>query len=567
MTTPLAWRCWNPPGWRRFARSCGLWLGLLAVSASARAEPLEQVPLGLARITERTTRDTPMHFEQKAYRSFILDRLRSLGIRAVGGEDDVFGRNGTRAPELLLGGVVREFECEPWGNRLNCRIGLQWQLLDVRTDRMLYETTVRVVEYGIQTRTPSASVGRELLAKGLQSLLQRPRFRSLLVRPQSAVSDMTFPKANIKRCAVGSIDMVHDASRAIDATVVVEGKAGAGSGVFLNDEGFVLTAAHLVGDSSALAIRLKDGRSFEVAVLRVSRNTDSALLQVRGNLKSSCLELADGEAKVGAELYAIAAPSRPELPFSLTRGIVSGLRKWDVGALLQTDATVTPGNSGGPLLGVDGRLKAIISWKVAGAAMEETASGVPIPTVLQALGLNLAASSAAELGEILLSPASLSGVTHLTDAPDAVPSLDPPGEQHRVRQTRASELQRALVETEGLPVWAGEPRPRTKPSRTVAPARVTPAYVTAMRWGGLALASVGLVTAVVTRASYDRSTSTRREYQSLRLWNDLGLAGVGVGAGTFGFSWVLPPLPRAGQGEAQLNRSLSSAFFSFEGGY
>ena len=243
MTSPLAWQRWSQPGLRRFVRSCGLWLGLLAFSASASAEPLEQVPLGLARITERTTRDTPMHFEQRAYRSFILDRLRSLGIHAVGGEDDVFSRNGTRAPELLLGGVVREFECEPWGNRLNCRIGLQWQLLDVRTERVLYETTVRVVEYGIQTRTQSADVGRALLGKGLQSLLRRSRFRGLLVRPESAVADMTFPTVNIKRCMAGSIDMPRDAPRAIDATVVVAGKVGVGSGVFLNDEGFVLTAS------------------------------------------------------------------------------------------------------------------------------------------------------------------------------------------------------------------------------------------------------------------------------------------------------------------------------------
>ena len=89
-----------------------------------------------------------------------------------------------------------------------------------------------VVEYGIQTRTQSADVGRALLGKGLQSLLRRSRFRGLLVRPESAVAGMTFPTVNIKRCIGGSIDMPRDAPRAIDATVVVAGKVGVGSGVF-----------------------------------------------------------------------------------------------------------------------------------------------------------------------------------------------------------------------------------------------------------------------------------------------------------------------------------------------
>jgi S1-C subfamily serine protease len=538
----------------------GLCLCLLARSAPAVAEPVEQVPLGLARITERATRDTPMRFEQKAYRTFVLDRLRSLGVRAVGGEDDVFGRNSGRAPELLLGGVVGEFECEPWGNQVSCRIGLKWQLLEVRSERVIYETTVRAVEHGIHASTPSAELGRKLLAKGLQSLLQRPRFRELLVRPQSAAADMTFPNVNIKRCEAGGIEMSRDAARAVDATAGVEAATRTGSGVFLNDEGFVLTTAHVVGDTDALTVRLSDGRRFEATVLRVSRNTDSALLQLRGNVKSSCVELSEGEAKLGADLYAVGAFGSGEQPFVLTRGIVSGLRQVGGGTFLQTDAVVAPGSGGAALLGGDGRLKAVLSSKRVGVVAEETALGVPIPMILRALGLNLASGTDAASGEVLLSPAS--GTTRIVDSADPLPSLDPPGDEHRTRQTRASELQRALVEAEGLPGLAGPgAEPETRSPRAPAPA--VPAYVNVLRWGGLALAGVGVVTAIATRASYDRSSTTRPEYDSLRLWNDVGLVGALVGSSAFGISWVLPQAP----GEVSVPRSGASAFLSVQGRY
>jgi Trypsin-like peptidase domain len=536
----------------------GLCLCLLARAAPAVAEPVEQVPLGLARLTERATRDTPMRFEQRAYRSFVLDRLRALGVRAVGGEDDVFGRYSGGAPELLLGGVVGEFDCEPWGNRLSCRIGLKWQLLEVRSERVIYETTVRAVEHDIQASTPSAELGRKLLAKGLQSLLQRPRFRELLVRPRSAVADLTFPSVNIKRCDAGGIDMSRDAARAVEATVGVEGATRMGSGVFLNDEGFLLTTAHVVGDRDALTVRLSDGRRFEASVLRLSHNADSALLQLRGNVKSSCVELSESEAKLGADVYAVGAFGSGEQAFVLTRGIVSGLRQVGAGTFLQTDAAVASGSGGGALLGGDGRLKAVLSSKRVGVVAEDTALGVPLPVILRALGLKMASGSDAASGEVLLSPAS--DTARIVDAADPMPSLVPPGDEHRTRQIRASELQRALVEAEDLPGLARSGA-EAETRSTRAPAPATPAYVKVLRWGGLAMAGVGVATAIATRASYDRSSTTHSEYDSLRLWNDVGLVGALVGSSAFGVSWVLPPA----SSEAPLPRRGASAFFSVHG--
>ncbi|MBT3220395.1 MAG: trypsin-like serine protease [Proteobacteria bacterium] len=78
----------------------------------------------------------------------------------------------------------------------------------------------------------------------------------------------------------------------------------------------------------------------------------------------------DVPAEVGSEVLVVGSPGGEMLSHSVTKGIVSGYRDVDGKTALQTDATINAGNSGGPVVGPDGNLLGIVSYKVVGQGIE-----------------------------------------------------------------------------------------------------------------------------------------------------------------------------------------------------
>jgi hypothetical protein len=169
---------------------------------------------------------------------------------------------------------------------------------------------------------------------------------------------------------------------------VVESEGGHGSGVLISPDGLVLTAAHVVRSAGEMKVRLQDGSRLDAAVVRLDADTDVALLRLqKPSGPTSCLALRQTPVGTGEEVYAVGAPLDRSLAFSLTRGIVSGTREVRGQTLLQTDASINAGNSGGPLVDDSGRAVAIVRAKLVGTGVEGVAFGVPAPVALSRLGL------------------------------------------------------------------------------------------------------------------------------------------------------------------------------------
>jgi S1-C subfamily serine protease len=148
--------------------------------------------------------------------------------------------------------------------------------------------------------------------------------------------------------------------------VVVSVEGGEGSGfVVRHQDGstLLITNSHVVGDSSSATIKWVDGSQDSAAVVAngggSSPQTDLALLEVRG-VRGKVLDLKEARPDVGVDIVAIGAPKG--LEFSLTRGVVSGLR--DDGEILQIDAPINPGNSGGPVLDQTGCVVGVATFKL-----------------------------------------------------------------------------------------------------------------------------------------------------------------------------------------------------------
>jgi len=144
-----------------------------------------------------------------------------------------------------------------------------------------------------------------------------------------------------------------------------EGGLAGGSGVIVTPDGYALTNSHVVHGSSGIEATLADGRTMLADLVGDDPASDLALLRLGAEGHLPCAHLGDSNAlRVGD--YAIAVGSPYGLSFTVTSGIVSALGRTLRGAqgraiegVIQTDAPLNPGNSGGPLLDSEGRVVGI----------------------------------------------------------------------------------------------------------------------------------------------------------------------------------------------------------------
>ena len=154
-------------------------------------------------------------------------------------------------------------------------------------------------------------------------------------------------------------------SRALPAVVSVQVSDSNGSGFFI-DRRRVVTNAHVLKAHRSATVRGVDGTGRSATLVATLPDYDLALLQV-GGPAGAALPLGSLDAvRVGQEVLAIGSPLGV-LQNTVTRGIVSGLRRQGEMILIQTDAAINHGNSGGPLLDRFGRVIGVTTMKGANA--------------------------------------------------------------------------------------------------------------------------------------------------------------------------------------------------------
>ena len=159
-------------------------------------------------------------------------------------------------------------------------------------------------------------------------------------------------------------------------TPIAQAQAGQGSGFVLNEEGEIVTNAHVVTDAaeaggtgdpieeaSELYVEFSDRNQVPAEIIGYDANADIALIKVDPEgLDLEPVELGDSDAiEVGQPVAAIGSPFGQEQSMSV--GIISAtdrsidsLTQFKIDGAIQTDASINPGNSGGPLIGADGRV-------------------------------------------------------------------------------------------------------------------------------------------------------------------------------------------------------------------
>ena len=165
-------------------------------------------------------------------------------------------------------------------------------------------------------------------------------------------------------------------------------KEGAGSGVIISDNGYIITNNHVVTDAQTgdvadgVKVRLTDGTEYDAKVVGHDSDTDVAILKIEAEGLSAAVVGDSDSLKVGQSVIAVGNPLG-ELGGTVTRGIVSATnREISVDnnrmTLIQIDAAINPGNSGGGLFNMDGELIGIVNAKSTGTDVEGLGFAIPV---------------------------------------------------------------------------------------------------------------------------------------------------------------------------------------------
>ena len=173
-----------------------------------------------------------------------------------------------------------------------------------------------------------------------------------------------------------------------DKITTVENSATQGSGIILTSDGYVVTNAHVIGNSKTaylLQVVTSDGKSYNAGVVGYDSRTDIAVLKMDDakDLKAAAFGNSEN-IELGEDIIVVGNPGGLDYQNSITKGIVSAVdRKMSSTSLvkyIQTDAAINPGNSGGPIVNLYGQVVGIATAKIVSEKYEGMGFAIPSAT-------------------------------------------------------------------------------------------------------------------------------------------------------------------------------------------
>ena len=195
-----------------------------------------------------------------------------------------------------------------------------------------------------------------------------------------AVSEAALTIPRISQVKPMTIEKV--AAKALTAVVRIETEHSAGSGFIIDPNGLILTANHVITGANAISVYLDNGMKY-IAIIR-GRDIlrDIAILQINAN-ELPYLSFGDtGVFNLGQEVVIIGYPLGTKAPV-VSNGIISSIQKDSSRNItwIQTNASVNPGNSGGPILNMQGEIIGVVLMKMVGVSIEGIGYAISASTI------------------------------------------------------------------------------------------------------------------------------------------------------------------------------------------
>jgi serine protease Do len=221
--------------------------------------------------------------------------------------------------------------------------------------------------------------GRAYAGENETAMLAQPGILSLAAGDAGASGAMTISK---------TAAAVKDTIVEITTEVVVRSgrmgqliTTGAGSGVIVSADGYIATNNHVISGARSITVRLTDGSKYTATVKGADAKTDLAVLKIDAAGLTPAVFGDSSKLVVGDATLVIGNPLG-ELGGTVTSGIISALDReitidGETMLLLQTDAAVNPGNSGGGLFNLYGELVGVVNAKSSGSGVEGLGFAIP----------------------------------------------------------------------------------------------------------------------------------------------------------------------------------------------
>jgi serine protease Do len=328
---------------------------------------------------------------------FVLEAnelLKTYGYNVQGGDNPLFEEKEQAKANLQLGCIVKDMKIDNYSlfSRKNATVSLEieWQLYDVLQKKVIYRTSLTGVN---TTRDIPAKLMFDAFTNSLKKLLADQKFVNLVSNSNPMQSST---ESSLSKFAPLTIHLAKNSNEiklpeqmptVLDSVVKIRVGAALASGVLISSDGYLLTAAHVVSGVSEVLVDLRSGITLPAQVLRVDNPQDIALIKVAGSGYPALPLALNANPSVGSDVYAIGTPADELFVDSVSKGVVSGLRKLDDFDYIQTDASVSPGCSGGPLLNQKGQVIGITSWKIVAEGFEGLAFGIPLNVIGKRLNI------------------------------------------------------------------------------------------------------------------------------------------------------------------------------------
>ena len=322
--------------------------------------------------------------------------LKQLGFAISGDPSDPFD---DKTADLAIGGTITAIHGDFCGRRTAFDQGISGSA-SIEIDWQLYSTIERKTLARVHTSGDAKSGGSQKSFSGvlitamddcLRKCAASDEFKGLISTRQAATAAAA-PSGTLATKTAISLTGSAKAqpmriSDAVGSVVLVLSGEGHGSGFLVSSDGYLLTAQHVVGSDKYVKIRWSDGLEGVGEVIRTDKRRDVALIKTdpRGRQPLALHRVAP---QPGETVFAIGAPLDVKFQSTVTRGVASANRIMDGFSFIQSDVTISPCNSGGPLLDEKGEVIGIcdLTFRPGG---EDVPSGinyfVPIDDALRFL--------------------------------------------------------------------------------------------------------------------------------------------------------------------------------------
>jgi serine protease Do len=270
-------------------------------------------------------------------------------------------------------------------NVLKARVKVNLRLESIYGEK-LYEESLRS-QSGIFTTADGyedafGSTTRDAIYQAMAKFLRRDQVREKLKKEEYKTPEYSQLTLELGE----AIEGLNDAQQA--SVTVMSGDDGHGSGCVIGRNGYIVTNYHVVAtNKDNLKVRLNNSQKVKAELKRKNVYSDLALLKVDKQFNKTFTIPTEKSYKTGMTVYAIGTPESVQLGQTLTKGIISGVRKHKENTYLQSDVSVNPGSSGGSLVNEKGYLVGVVSSKIMGYANEGISFSFPAHLIDDRLGI------------------------------------------------------------------------------------------------------------------------------------------------------------------------------------